>query len=260
MDNYTLRQTLKRALDVDNEVYSTRMATVFCLILSAFLWWIPILGPAVAGYVCGRKTGSMVKGILCSLVSGVVILLIVWGSSMLVLGHGGYPEIPADEAAASLTGIVGAAASYLQTFFVEGTSTLNFMNLGIVTVFGAVGGILSRQMRKETAHILAVGASEGFRPMARSMELYSRNKTLGFESFDDCIATQSMMTNENRDDKIVQRMEVNGKPRQQDRPMTTTVQTVTTTVTGNTSAGPKNDPESPFVDILERSEQRKDLK
>lgn len=256
MDSYTLRQTLKRSIDVDNEVYSTRMAFVICMVLSAMLWWIPMLGPAVAGYVCGRKTGSMMKGFLCSLMSGIVILAIVWVLSIAVLGHGGYPEIPADQAAASLTGIVGATASYLQTFFVGGTSSLDMMNLGIVAMFGIVGGILSRQIRMETAHILSTGATEGtLRPAARSMLLYEKDKSIGFESFNDCIAMQGMMTNENKDVKPMQKTDQ--KDKQEMRPVTTTVQTVTTTVTGNTSTGTKDDSVSPFSDILERSEQRK---
>jgi hypothetical protein len=256
------RHSMKRILDLDNEVYSARLALIFCLGLSALLWWIPVFGPAVAGYVCGRKTGSMMKGLFCALMAGAVLMLVVWGLSALVLAHGGYPGVPADEAAASLTGIVGATAAFLQTFFVEGTSNMELMNLGVVTVFGGVGGILSRQVRKETAYLIATGATEGsVRPEARSMKLYSINKEIGFRSFDDCIATQRMATNVNKDAGAAPKTAKEEKPKAPEgRPVATTVQTVTTTVSGNAAPTQSKGQTSPFSDILERSDRRTDNK
>jgi len=259
MEDGQVRQRIAKLIGADNDVYSVRMAAVFCLGLSAILWWMPLLGPAVAGYVCGRKAGSMVKGAAVSLVCGAALLLAVWGLSAPVLGHGGYPGASAADAAASLSGIVGATASYLASFFAEGTSSLELSSLGVATVFGAVGGLLSRQVRKETAHLIALGATEGSsRPAARSMRLYSANKGLGFESFDDCIAAQRMVTNVNADAAAGRREGHGGAPRAQEgRPVATTVQTVTTTVSsgGPPPQGKKTD--SPFSDILERSERKK---
>ncbi|AIZ57147.1 hypothetical protein Mpt1_c12850 [Candidatus Methanoplasma termitum] len=255
MDSGMVSRSLKKIFDTDNEVYSTRMAFVFCLVISVLLWWIPVFGPAVAGYVCGRKTGSMVKGLICSLIAGALLLLIIWGLSSLVLRHGGYPGIPANEAAASLTGIVGATASYLKTFFVDGTSNLDLMGLGVVTVFGGVGGILSRQARKEAAFLIATGATEGtIRPVARSVRLYSVNKEMGFKAFDDCITAQRMTTNENKEVNPSRKEpeEEKGKARE-GRPVVTTVQTVTTTVSGKTASTQSKESKSPFADILDRS-------
>ncbi|MDR3075044.1 MAG: hypothetical protein LBU30_03265 [Candidatus Methanoplasma sp.] len=255
MDKSALRQSLVRVLDTDNEVYSGRMAFVFCMGISALLWWIPLLGPAVAGYVCGRKAGSMVKGFFCSVISGIVLSMAVLGLSALILAHGGYPDVPADEAAASLEGVVGIVASYLQTFFTQGTPDLNLVSLCVVAVFGAVGGILSRQMRKETAYLLSVGAVEGsVRPIARSMQLYSQGKKLGFETFGDCMTVQGMDTNINRDTKAEGRNHPAQGTRQREmKPAVTTVQTVTTTVSDDVSARRKGSSEDPFADILERS-------
>ena len=260
MDNSALRQRMVKLLGIDNEVYSVRMAALFCLGLSAFLWWIPIIGPAVAGYVCGRKTGSMIKGLLCSLISGAVLLTIVWLLSMSVLGHGGYPEVPADEAAASLSGIVGLTAAFLQTFFIEGTSSLNLAGLGVVTVFGGVGGILSRQVRKETAHLIAIGASEStVRPAARSVTLYSKNKELGFKAFDDCMQMQRMTTNENKDSGATPKEEKTEKKKAREgKPVATTVHTVTSTVSRSDAQPQAEKTENPFSDILERSDHKKD--
>ena len=263
MDESALRQSLRKIIDIDNEVYSTRMAFIFCLGLSAFLWWIPVVGPAITGYICGRKTGSMMKGFMCSLMAGVVLLLMVKGMSALLLVHGGYPNVSADEAAKAFVGVTGSVADYLKTFFTPGTPYLNYMGLGVSTLFGGIGGILSRQMRKETAYLISLGATEGaFRPAARSMLLYSANKEMGFKSFDDCIELQKMSTNENN----LNEKQKNRKPESarapEGKPVATTVQTVTTTVSGSTVATQGKEQSkaqgSPFVDILERIERKKD--
>lgn len=259
MDEAALRQALRKLLDIDNEVYSTRMAFVFCLVLSAFLWWIPVIGPAVAGYVCGRKTGSMVKGLMCTLIAGTLLLFIIKGISAVILVHGGYPGVPADEAALAFTGVAGSVAAYLQTFFAEGTTQLNYLGLGVATVFGAVGGILSRQIRKETAHLISLGMTEcSVRPVARSIQLYNAHKEMGFKSFDDCMEMQKMTTNEN-DLSVKHKGGKAGNTKAQEvRPVATTVQTVTTTVSGNAEQAQSKEQGSPFADILERSDLKKD--
>ena len=263
MDESELRKSLRKLFDIDNEIYSTRMAFVFGLGLSAFLWWIPIIGPAVSGYVCGRKTGSMMKGFLCSLISGIVLLLIIKLLSLAILGHGGYPGVPADQAVNVFAdmGAVGSIARYLQTFFVAGTSTMSCVAMGVTTVFGGVGGIMARQMRKEEEYLMTLGAArDSARQAPRSMQLYNANKEMGFRSFDDCIEAQKMTTNNNTANDKQKAGKVESVKAQ--RPVATTVQTVTSTVSGNTV--PTEAPMqakaqgSPFTDILERSSHRKD--
>lgn len=256
MDESELRQSLRKLIDIDNEVYSTRMAFVFCFWLSACLWWIPVIGPAVAGYVCGRKTGSMTKGFICSLFAGVFLLLIIKGASALILGHGGYPDVPADAAAEAFTGVSGSVAAYLQTYFTPGTPYLNYMGLGVATVFGGVGGMLSRQVRKETAYLISLGATEG-PARRRSVQLYNSNEEMGFKAFDDCVELQTMVTNENTANNRPR----SGKPENnielERRPVVTTVQAVTSTVSGSAEAAKAKEQGNPFVDILEKSEFKK---
>ena len=253
----TLCTSLSNALDGGNETYSIRAAAVFCLLLAAMLWWIPILGPAVAGYVCGRKTGSLVKGLVCALSVGVFMAILIWALAEVILTAGGYPEVSAEEAAASLTGIAGAFGSYIEMFFSSGTSALDLSGFGLLTVFGGVGGILSGQVRRETAHLISVGATDGaVRSAARSVELYRKNKKIGFECFNDCIAMQDMMTNENPESKAcADRRSADTKKER--RPVSTTVQTVTTTVSKTSGTKEEGGDSSPFSDILQRSEHRK---
>lgn len=48
---------------------------IWMLIISVLLFWLPLLGPIVAGFVGGRKAGSVVKAILAALLP--IILLAV---------------------------------------------------------------------------------------------------------------------------------------------------------------------------------------
>lgn len=236
------------------DTYDIRMAVGLCTFLSLVLWWIPVIGPAVAGYVAGRKTGSMTKGTLCSFAVGSVIVLIAWGLAKLILPAGGFPDVPASEAAANMSGLSSAVGMYLAAFFTDGTSSLALSQLGILIVFGLVGGMLSRQVRKETAELLATGAVEGaIRPTARSVELYSKHKTLGFQSYDDCIASQKVNVNDNPESYRSE--PPSGASRRSSG--SSTVHTVTTTVSPSSTSADEEEDESPFSDILDKSERKK---
>lgn len=246
------RTIMQKIRELSFETYDIRLAAVLSAFLALFLWWIPIIGPAAAGYVGGRKSGSMTKGFLVPLAVGILLVLVVQGLSYIVLGGGGFPETSASEAASKLHGVTGAFGSYLSSYFVAGTASLNLSQLGVFAVFGLVGGVLSRQIRKETAMLLSSGAVQSaIRPMPRSVELYMRGKQLGFESFEDAIMSQNMSVNSNPDS-----MSSGGDtPKKRDRPTPSTVQTVTTTVT-NTTDDDKG--KGPFADILDRSDRRKE--
>jgi hypothetical protein len=190
----------------------------------------------------------------------MILVLAILGFSVLILGQGGYPDIPADEAAASLTGFTGTAASYLQTFFAGGTSDINLVSLCTVAAFGAIGGILSGQMRRETAYLLSVGASESpVRPAARSMQLYREGKKLGFESFEDCAAARNAEMNIGRDAGTKRRYTPEKRADLRDaKPEAIVIRTAEAGKSDSTAAGRKESSENPFADILERSDRRKD--
>lgn len=55
--------------------YSARMGLLYSVFFSLLLWWIPIAGPAIAGYVSGRKSGDARKALQASLVTTAIIVL-----------------------------------------------------------------------------------------------------------------------------------------------------------------------------------------
>src|ERR1700729_1938790 len=46
---------------------------VWMLVLSILLFWMPVLGPLIAGFVGGRKSGSIGNAILAALLPGILL-------------------------------------------------------------------------------------------------------------------------------------------------------------------------------------------
>ncbi len=237
-----------------NAPYSVARAVAGGFALAAVLWWIPFIGPAIAGYYAGRRSGSFVKGAISSSIGGGSLMLAVMAASYYLLGPAGFPDTAVDAAAGTLTGIYSRAGIYLEYFFNPGTADLSLTPLGIMAAFGCIGGSLSGLYRREAASLIASGAVySAIRPLARSVELYEKGKELGFESYNDCGPVRDSAVSAGQDAK--QRTSTASMKK---KPVTTTIQAVTTTVgegaTPTSSSSDKS--QSPFSDILRRSEVR----
>ncbi len=88
-------------------IYSQSRGMLYTFMFSIMLWWIPIAGPAIAGYIGGRKSGSTSKALVSSLVSTSLLVMIT-----LLL-------------APFQAGFMGGASSY----FSKGVLTLSQSNL-----------------------------------------------------------------------------------------------------------------------------------
>ncbi len=62
--------------DFGRVTYDFWSGVKYTLILSAFLWWLPLFGPMLAGYVGGRRTGGPKKGLAAAITALGVIGLI----------------------------------------------------------------------------------------------------------------------------------------------------------------------------------------
>ncbi len=58
--------------------YSQPKGIYYTVLFSLLLWWIPIAGPAIAGYIGGRKSGSTSKALASSLIATSVILILTF--------------------------------------------------------------------------------------------------------------------------------------------------------------------------------------
>ncbi len=142
-----------------NVVYSFWSASKYVLVLSLMLWWLPMFGQMIAGYVGGRRAGGPWKGVAASIIPVVAIWGVMTGfETGLIPSHlFGVAIAPAAIGAAINTDIP-LLAPYFQFSseyvggFVQGLagSSPYGINYYVLTVaFAYVGGILAAQNRRE---------------------------------------------------------------------------------------------------------------
>ena len=94
-------------------------AMIWMLVLSILLFWLPVVGPLIAGFVGGRKAGSLSNALIAVLLPGLMV-----GVAMFFL-------------ASLLTGlpIIGAFAA-------AGGLALAFAHVGPLLLAAIVGAIV----------------------------------------------------------------------------------------------------------------------
>ena len=61
-------------------------ATLWMFLLSILLFWMPVLGPLIAGFVGGRKAGSFGTAILAAILPGLVVGGVLFFCASLLTG------------------------------------------------------------------------------------------------------------------------------------------------------------------------------
>lgn len=69
-----------------NRPGSVGSAILWMFVLSILLFWLPILGPLIAGFVGGRKAGSLSNAILAVLLPGLVFGALLFFLGSLLTG------------------------------------------------------------------------------------------------------------------------------------------------------------------------------
>jgi len=150
--------TLKKIKELGRITYDFWSGVKYIVFLSAILWWIPLFGPMLAGYVGGRRTGGPKKGLLASIVGLGII------GSIYYLLSSGYVYFAVDSVLEYPERIIALATSnsflgpyleffhqYWTTFFERIWAGVPFgSNSYVLTViFAYIGGIISYEKRKE---------------------------------------------------------------------------------------------------------------
>jgi len=142
-----------------NVVYSFWSASKYVLILSLMLWWLPMFGQMIAGYVGGRRAGGPWKGVIAAIVPVVCLYGVMTGfdSGILPSHVFGVAIAPAAMSAALSTNVpfispyIQFSSDYVGSFVngLAGSSPYG-INLYVITVaFAYVGGVLAEQNRRE---------------------------------------------------------------------------------------------------------------
>jgi hypothetical protein len=140
-------------------VYSFWSASKYVLILSLMLWWLPMFGQMIAGYVGGRRAGGPWKGVAASIVPVVCLYAVLTGfDSGFLPSHAFGVAIAPSAIGAALTHSIPFVSPYLQfssdyigsfVNMLEGASPYG-INVYVLTVaFAYIGGVLAEQNRRE---------------------------------------------------------------------------------------------------------------
>lgn len=125
----------------------------YVFILSCLLWWLPVFGQMIAGYLGGRRAGSPTKGVMVAIIPVFIIMLLLIGMDMGALPFlVSIAQIPG-MMLSGLQGISPSAASYLGGIFesLRPLIGLNANGFLIVLVFAIIGGIMADMNKKEIA-------------------------------------------------------------------------------------------------------------
>ena len=140
-------------------VYSFWSASKYVLILSLMLWWLPMFGQMIAGYVGGRRAGGPWKGVAASILPVVCLYVVITGFDTGYLpSHAFGVAIAPSAIGAGLTHSIPFISPYLQfssdyigsfVSMLEGSSPYG-INVYVLTVaFAYIGGVLAEQNRRE---------------------------------------------------------------------------------------------------------------
>ncbi len=147
----------------------------YVFILSCLLWWLPVFGQMIAGYLGGRRAGSPIKGVMVAIIPVFVIMLLLVG-----MDAGMFPFLASLAAVPGmmingLSGISPSAGSYLGGIFesLEPLVGLNGNGFLIVLVFAMIGGLMADMNKKEIAKATGSGSGlfGGFSAMASAASL-----------------------------------------------------------------------------------------
>jgi len=123
----------------------------YVFILSCLLWWLPLFGQMIAGYIGGRKAGSPSKGIFVAIVPVLVIFLLIVGMDMGYLPFlGTLAEIP-NMIRSSIHSFSPGAAAYLTGIYnnLLPLVGLNGSGFFIIVVFALIGGMMAEMNKRE---------------------------------------------------------------------------------------------------------------
>ncbi len=136
--------------------YGIVRGMTWTVILSALLFWLPVAGPAIAGYVGGRKAGGPLRGIIAVAIPAVVMLVVLAALSegygilpSSVVGGGDIDIEGLGELPTSAVPILGSLKSSIESW-IASPPDLFF----IMAAFAVVGGALSSLRRREEETVI----------------------------------------------------------------------------------------------------------
>ena len=82
----SLRLMAREISEVIQRPGSVASAILWMFVLSLLLFWLPVLGPLIAGFVGGRKAGSLGNAVVAVILPGIVFGMILFFLASILTG------------------------------------------------------------------------------------------------------------------------------------------------------------------------------
>jgi hypothetical protein len=143
--------------------YSFWSAVKYTFILTFLLWWLPIFGQMIAGYVGGRRAGTPLRAIVAALFPVVIIFLVMAGfdSGLLpseVNGVTIHPRVLLENLGVAIPFFgpyLSFATQYIQSFMgaLQSVTLLKVDSYIVIVAFAYIGGVIADQTRRELTFV-----------------------------------------------------------------------------------------------------------
>ena len=129
--------------------YSFESSVGYAFVLLISLWWLPVLGPIIIGYVTGRKAGDPVKGVIAMLIPIGLYFFVIKAIAM------GWVHVPHAIGMYFHSASSASLLPYMNQTFATGMEIGNNImahlyyvpsSFFIMVAFAFIGGAMSRQI------------------------------------------------------------------------------------------------------------------
>lgn len=155
LHQWQIEKEFKKSRNKNSLIYSQKAGIFYSIVFSMLLWWIPVAGPAIAGYLSGRKAGTVAKALSANLISISVIVLLTFSLMPFATGPLAYVGNYLSTGVLTLSQSKLASVSNVLTDMYTGYGIIRTFAIilpsSIVTLltFGYVGGFHSALKTQE---------------------------------------------------------------------------------------------------------------
>ena len=154
--------------------YSWKSSLVIAFVATMLLWWLPIFGPMLSGYVSGRTSGSKYKGIIITAMVAAIIGLVSFVLTYILSVPSYVSYYFGSVIVYHLQTISPYGAWFLSSLGQMFTSFPYYLsyfppNWAILVAFGFVGGAMSELLVKDTDRKSVLSAKHPVHNEARAL-------------------------------------------------------------------------------------------
>ncbi len=126
----------------------------YVFILSCLLWWLPLFGQMIAGYIGGRKAGSPIRGVLVTVIPALIILLLIIGMDVGLFPFLGVIAGIPTMVMGGIHSLSPNAGHFLSGIYESLRPVVGLEGSGflIIVCFGLIGGMMADMNKKEISH------------------------------------------------------------------------------------------------------------